>query len=423
MRSPGVARVPNAARVLIGLAAGFGLGLLIAESGRPSLLGIVAVVEPIGTLWVNAIRMTVVPLVGALLISRIGGTSPQAVGRVGAEAVALFVALAAASAVFSVALAPPLVDRLPLDPAMLDAIRARAAPPPGDLPPFRDWLTALVPPNPIRAAADGALLPFVVFVVCFALALTRIDDHGRQSIVGFFEAIGRAMIVLITWIVALSPLGVFALGLGLAARGGVGLASAVGWYVVLVSALLAIGTLALYPVAAMAVPLWRFARACAPAQAIAFSTRSSFAALPVLIERAEHGLGVRPEVAGLALPLAVSIFKIGTPIMRLTGTCFIARLFGIPLGWGEIVALAAAITAVSFYTPGIPSSSLFILAPIYEAFGLPVEGIGILLAVDLIPDMFCTVANVTAYMTVAAVLSRSGSGFKRFKGSTVQGFV
>jgi len=400
-------RIPDAARVLIGLAAGFGLGLALAGTTRPALLLLVNAAETIGTLWVNAIRMTVVPLVAALLISRIAGTAGSA-GRIGARALALFVCLAAGGAVFAAILAPPIVNAVPLDPAALDRIRAQAVAPAADVPAFRDWLTALVPPNAVKAAADGALLPFVVFVVLFALALSRIEDAGRQTVVRFFDAITRAMFVLIGWIICLSPIGVLALGLSLAVRGGLGVVSALGYYVAVVAMLLAIATLLLYPLVKIGagVPMRRFARAAAPVQAIAFSTRSSFASLPVLVDRAEHALNIRPDVSGVVLPIAVSVFKFGMPIMRLTGTCFIARLFGVPFGWMEVLALAAALTAASFYTPGVPSGSLIILAPIYEVFGLPVAGIGLLLAVDLVPDMFVTVSNTTADLAVATLLSR-----------------
>jgi Na+/H+-dicarboxylate symporter len=403
----GTGRIPDAARVLIGLTAGIAIGLVIAGTVRPTLLLAVTASETIGTLWVNAIRMTVVPLVAALLISRIAGTSGPA-GRVGAKAFALFVLLAVASAVFAAIVAPPLVSALPLDPDTLEGIRATAVAPKNDIPPFRDWLTTLVPPNPLKAAADGALLPFVVFTVCFALALSRTDERSRVTITRFFDAIARTMFVLIGWIIRLSPLGVFALGLSLAARGGIGVASALVLYVLAVAVLLATATLLLYPlVAAVAgVPLLRFAQACVPVQAIAFSTRSSFASLPVLIDRAEHELGINPDVSGIVLPIAVSVFKFGMPILRLTGTCFIARLFGIPLGWVDVLALAAAVIAGSFYAPGVPSGSIFILAPIYEALGLPVEGIGLLLAVDLVPDMFVTVSNTTADLAVAMLVSK-----------------
>src|SRR5262245_50812046 len=140
----GLARVPDAARVLIGLAAGFGFGLAFAGTTRPAFLALVDAAETIGTLWVNAIRMTVVPLVAALLISRIAGTAGAA-GRVGAKALAWFVTLAGAGALFGAIVARPIVDALPLDPSALDHIRAQAVPPPSDVPAFRDWLAGLVP--------------------------------------------------------------------------------------------------------------------------------------------------------------------------------------------------------------------------------------------------------------------------------------
>jgi len=410
MPSTGLARIPDAARVLVGLAAGFGIGLGLAGTTRPSLLLLVAAAETVGALWVNAIRMTVVPLVAALLISRIAGTSGPA-SRVGAKALALFVCLAAASALFAAVVASPIINALPLDPAALDRLRAQAVAPASDVPPFRDWLTALVPPNAVKAAADGALLPFVVFVVCFAFALSRTEEETRQTLVRLFDAITRTMFVLIGWIIRLSPVGVLALGLSLAARGGIGVVSALGVYVALVSILLVAATLLLYPVVKFAggVSFRRFARACAPVQVIAFSTRSSFASLPVLVDRAERSLNISPHVSGVVLPIAVSVFKFGMPLMRFTGACFIARLFGVPLGWVDVLALAAALTAVSFYTPGVPSGSLVILAPIFDVFGLPTEGIGLLLAVDLVPDMFVTVSNTTADMAVAVLLSRPGA--------------
>ena len=148
---------------------------------------------------------------------------------------------------------------------------------------------------------------------------------------------------------------------------------------------------------------------CAASQAVGLSTRSSFAALPVMIDTAQRGLGVSPAVAGLVLPLAASIFKFGTPTARITGSFFVARLYGVELGAVEMALLAATISGLSLYTPGIPSASLFTLAPVYTAFGLPLEGIGLLLAVDLVPDMFLTTTNVTADMTIVALMARRSS--------------
>ena len=128
--------------------------------------------------------------------------------------------------------------------------------------------------------------------------------------------------------------------------------------------------------------------------------------MPAQLTAAEN-LRLSPSVAGVVLPIAVSMFKFASPIGRTTGTYFIARLYGIELGPAEIIVIAAAIGLLSFYSPGIPSGGLLIMAPVYVSLGLPVQGIGILIALDLVVDIFITMANVTANVAVVAILTRS----------------
>ena len=396
-------------RVFLGLIAGLAAGLAI--SALPALDGVVAWVEPIGTLWVNAIRMTVVPLVVALLIAGIAGTRSRAAGRIGGAALVLFATLIAFSSLFTALASPPLLAGIELDEAAVASLRESAAGAiagAAELPPFSEWITELVPANAVRAAADGAILPLVVFTAIFAFALARLPAPSRDPVLRFFESVREAMLVVVGWILAVAPLGVFGLVLPIAARLGAQFAGALGYVVLVICGLLVISILALYPVAVIGggVPLRRFAAACAPAQAVAFSTRSSLASLPPMIEEAERTLRLPPRVTGLVLPLAVSIFKFSSPIARTAETLFVATLYGIHMGPAEVALLAGAIGLLSFYSPGIPSGGLFVMAPVYVAFGLPVEGIGLLLALDLIPDMFITVSNVTADMTVAVVVAR-----------------
>jgi Na+/H+-dicarboxylate symporter len=211
---------------------------------------------------------------------------------------------------------------------------------------------------------------------------------------------------VVGWILATAPIGVFALTLTLAAQTGVAVIGAVAGFLVVVALLLVVAALATYPLVRVfgGIPVRIFARACVPAQAVAFSTRSSLASLPPMLEEAEATLKLPPQVSGLVLPASVSVFKYASPISRIAGTFFIASLFGVELGGLEIAAIAAALGAFSFYSPGIPSGGLFIMAPLYQAFGLPLEGIGILIALDLLPDMILTVANVTGDMAVAAII-------------------
>jgi Na+/H+-dicarboxylate symporter len=405
----------SAARVLTGLIAGLAVGIGISRLAEPTLLAIPSAIEPVGTLWINAIRMTVIPLVVSLLISRIASETPASVGRIGGRALLLFVLFVAGAALFTAAIAPSIVERMWLDPSTVAAARSGATGLKGEAPSLRDWLLGLVPPNAFKAAAEGEMLPVVVFTVFFACGLARVREDQRLLIVRFFDALADTMLVLVRWILSLAPIGVFALSLGLAARGGAGIAGALGQYVIVVCALITLGLLALYPIVTLAGggSMRRFTRACAPVQAVAFSTRSSIASLPAMIDAAEHKLVLPAQVSGLILPIAVSVFKFGAPILRLTGTLFVARLYGVVLDSPAIATMAVATAALSFYSPGIPSGGLLVVTPVFSAFGLPLEGLGLLLAVDLIPDMFVTVSNVTADMAVATIIGRQMSAVTR----------
>ena len=398
-------------RVLLALVSGLAAGMAASAAGSPALLDAISASGAVGTIWVNAIRMTVIPLVVSLLVTGIASTSTSAVGRVGGRALLVFGILVGCASLLAALAAPPLLQTISIDPASVAAIRGGAARTAVELPPFRDWITGLVPVNPVQAAAEGAMLPLILFTAVSALALTRIRAEHRELVVRFSEAAAETMFVLVDWILRVAPVGVFFLALDLAARAGVDLAGAIGWYLLICCGLLIAGLLLLYPVVTLVagVRARDFARAALPAQVVGFSTRSSLAALPAMIEGAERRLGLPVRVTGLALPLAVSIFKYGSPTGRITGTLFVARLYGIELGAAEIAALSASIGVLSFYGPGIPSGALFVITPVYVSFGLPVEGIGLLLALDMIPDMFMTTVNVTADMAAAALLSRAES--------------
>ncbi len=215
------------------------------------------------------------------------------------------------------------------------------------------------------------------------------------------------MLVLIGWVMQLAPLGIFALVFSLAAEMGLSAITALASFIMIVCGLLVVATLLLYPTVVVLgrVPLRDFIRAVASVQVIGFSTRSSLVSLPAIFAATE-ALGLSRKVAGLVLPVAVTLFKFASPIARTTGTYFVATLYGIELGPAELVIIALAIGLLSFYSPGIPSGGLLIMSPVYISLGLPVEGIGILIAVDLIVDMFLAAANVTANVAVAVLLTR-----------------
>ncbi len=411
-----VIRINGGLAAVLSLAVGFAIGAVAAASSPGVASVLLAVSEPVGTMWVNAIRMTVVPLVVALLVTGIASMRDlRAVGRLGGSALALFIALLAGVALFTALAAPPLYDRLVVDPASAAALRERAAGGAGMVPPlpgFAAWLTSLVPVNPVAAAAEGAMLPLIVFTVAFALAVSRLPDATRDVVLGVFRAVADAMLVLVRAVLWLSALGILALAITLGARLGVSGAGAIGFYLVTHAALLVAATALLYPVAVLfgGVPPGRFARAALPAQVVAMGTRSSLAALPAMLDAAEQRLQLRREVSGFALPLAVSTFRLNLAVSWIVGGLFIARLYGVPFGLSSLATFGVAAVLMSFSVPGIPSGSLFIIAPLFPTVGLPVEGVGILIALDAVPDIFKTTLNVTGHMTSAAVLARRAGG-------------
>lgn len=409
-------RISGGLAAILALASGFVVGAAAAASS-PVLAGaLLAVSEPTGTMWVNAIRMTVIPLVVSLLVTGIASMRDlRAVGRLGGGALVLFLALLAGVALFTALVAPPLYDRLVIDPASAAALRERAAGGAGAVPPlpgFTAWLTSLIPVNPVAAAIDGAMLPLIVFTVAFALAASRLPDGTRDVVLGVFRATGDAMLVLVRAVLWLSPLGIFALAVTLGGRLGVSGAGAIGFYLVTHAALLIAAIALLYPVAVILgrVSPGAFARAALPAQVVAMSTRSSLAALPAMLDAADQRLRLPREVSGFALPLAVSTFRLNLAVSWIVGGLFIAKLYGVPFGFQSVATFYLASVLMSFSVPGIPSGSLFIIAPLFPTVGLPVEGVGILIALDAVPDIFKTTLNVTGHMTSAVVLGARARG-------------
>ena len=394
-------------RILTGLVLGGIAGLMISQSDSTLSANLPGLFAPLGSLWVNAIRMTIMPLLMALVVVAIAGQGRG--GRVlaiGGKSLSLFIGLILLSSLSALLFAAPLIGLLEISSEnsnvllISSEVTAERAP----LPPFKDWLTGLVPANPFAAAANGDILPLMIFTVVFSLALIKIEERLAENVVAFFDAIKQALLVVIAWIMELAPFGIFALVLPITANLGTESVRLLGAFILMVCGLIVLLAACLY------LGLWvlghdikKFAKTMAPVQVIGFGTRSSLAALPATIAASEI-LGVSQKTAGIVLPAAVTLFKFASPLARTAGTYFIAALYGIDLSVYEFIVIAVAIGLLSFYSPGIPSGGLLIMTPVYLALGLPVEGIGLLIAIDLIVDMFITVANVTANMAVTMML-------------------
>ena len=395
---------------LIGLVVGAAIGTWVHAHPTPATSAAVAAVTPLGRLWVNALRMTIVPLIVSQIIVAIVSARGRAVGRIGAIWLLTFTVLLIFAGLFTVSAGPSLIAYFAPPPGALASLAASTSAASAAAPEsFSTWIVRLVPENPLRAAVQDDLLPLLLFCVMFALALMRTAHEGYAVVVTLLRAVADTMVVLVAWILRAAPFGVFALSLPLAADVGAGLARVVIAFIIILCLLLVVFTAVLYPIAAFVgrVPLWRFASALLPIQAIAFSTRSSLATLPAQIEAADRQLGLPQFVSAFVVPLGVSTFKINRIISSPTKLLFLAYLYGIHLSPFQIMAFVLTMIVLSFTTLGIPSggSSLKSL-PLYVAAGIPPEAVVIFEAIDAVPDMFKTVANVTANLTVAAVVAR-----------------
>lgn len=397
---------------MLSLVVATALGFAIAASGSPTLLGWADLVAPVGALWVTGIRMTVIPLVVTLIISGIAGGDENDLGKIGVRVVAVFLGLLTLFALMAVPAAPLAFRSLAangapvLPPGAAEAVQQVNDA--GSAQTFATWLPSLLPANPIGAAASGAILPLVLFTILFALAVARLPVAQRRTLVDVVRAIGDAMQLLVRGVIALAPIGVFALMLPLAAHSGASFAGAIGLYIAVYSCASVVGTLLLYPIVRVltGIPIRRFAAAVLPAQTIAFTSSSSIATLPSMLEAANERLALPPRAATFVLPLAVSTFKVSAPVAWSIGAAFIAWFYGVPLSAGALAIIALSAVFLGFASPGLPNGAFLLLTPLFVQVGLPAEGVGILIALDAIPDRFVTVFNVTGDIAAAAISTK-----------------
>jgi proton glutamate symport protein len=400
----------NATRILLALFIGLALGVFAAA--QAPVIGVQTAywLDIVGSLWLNGLRMTVVPLVVALLVTGIVKSAEAArAGPMAARTVFWVVCLMIISAVLGAVLTPALLSLWPMPAESAAALRAAltTVPAVAEQPPLRDFIVALVPTNPISSAANDSILPLLIFTLVFAFAVTRLAQEPRAQMAGFFSALADAMVIVIEWVLKLAPIGVFALAFVVGARSGLAALGAVAHYIVTVSIVgIIVGAFA-YPIAVFAgkVRLGEFVRQIAPVQAFAVSTQSSLASLPLMLKKAE-ALGVRESTAGLVLPMAVALLRVTGPAMNLAVALYVANWFGVELdafdyGFAIFIAALTSMGAVS-----LPGSVSFVtsIAPICLALGIPIEPLALLIAVETLPDIFRTTGNVQMDVALASVI-------------------
>jgi Na+/H+-dicarboxylate symporter len=402
-----------ASRVLIALVLGAAAGLAL-EAADPGAAATVAdFVRPVGRLWLNALQMTVVPLVVALVVVGVNTARDAAAsGRIARDAFFAFVAFLAGGAALAAVLAPFLFSLFPRDAGLALSLQAAtgAAAPAGAYGGFGDWLAAVVPVNAVAAAAAGAMLPLVVFSLMLGFALTRIEPARGRRLTEWFQAFADALIVIVGWVLWAAPAGVFALVLVVCASIGGDVLGMLGAYVFVQCAVYLSITALLYAAARAGAgePVRRFAAGILPAQAIAASTQSSLASLPAMLECAQSRLGYPREITGLVLPMAVSLFRITSPAQYVGVASFVAWAYGTDLSLLQLATGAGLAVVISLGSVGLPGQVSFMATnlPVVQAMGLPVEPLGLLLAVDTVPDVLATTGNVTGDLTATAIVAR-----------------
>ena len=404
-------------RILLALVVGLAAGIVCAKSGFAWTPQVIAALEPVGGMWLNALQMTIVPLVVSLLITGIAESAEQArASRLAGRALILFIALLWISAIAAALLTPLFLDLFPLPAESAAALRNALAgtAPVGAAPSFADFVSSIVPTNPVAAASTNAILPLILFILVFAFAMTRLPAAPREKLVGFFQAIADTMLIVIGWVLWIGPVGVFALAYVVGARAGGTAFGALLHYVVIVTAVGTVLWLAAWPLAffgARISPL-RFTRAIAASQALAFSTQSSLACLPAML-RATGKLDVPVAASGVVLPMAVAVFRATGPAMNLAVAIYIGYWFGVEMTPGVLALGVAAAATTTMGAVGIPGQASFVtsIAPICIVMGLPIEPLGLLIAVETLPDLMRTLGNVSADVAATATVARH-SGFR-----------
>lgn len=402
--------------MMIGILVGAGAGLvanLVGGEEAPGLIWFVAnVARPIGQIFLRLLFMLVVPLLFSALVVGISDLDLRALGRIGGRTL-LYTVLVSLIAVL-IGLALVNVVR-PGDTPAAESLRAMArggqgvrAMPAAPNQSAAEQIISMVPDNAIKAAASGDMIGFIVFALLFgiALAVTRTPAAGalKQTISGLYDV----MMKLIDGVLRLAPVGVGALLFAMAARLGMGLLQALGVYVAVVVLGLALHMFVVYPILMKALAGYspmRFFRGAKLAMATAFSTASSSATLPTALKVADEELGLPTQVSRFVLTVGATMNQNGTALFEGVTVLFLAQVYGVELGLGQqlVVLLISVLAGVG--TAGVPAGSLPVVAMILGMFGIPPEGIGLILGVDRFLDMCRTTLNVTGDLVAAVVVA------------------
>ena len=401
-----------AAILLAGLA-GWAAGPHGAVFGMPwvNLFGFV------GTLFINALKMIVLPLVAASIVASIAGME-EGLGRLGARTLGFYLLSSSLAVLVGLAwvnaVAPGFSHGEPVGAALaLQAQRAGVAShlqASGSLGDLADIFLRMIPKNILDAASDnGRMLAVIFFSVLFGYALSRLRGSAIDTVRQFWEGLYQVMIRITDWVMRLAPIGVFALVAGVVAKTGFGALGPLTVFAGTVLAALLTHLLVVLPLLALVFGRtrrpYRLFRPMAPALLTAFSTASSAATLPFTLESVEKA-GVSRRIASFVLPLGATVNMDGTALYECVAVIFLAQAYGIHLGFATQLLIVVTAVVTSIGVAGIPAASLVAIVVIMNVVGLPTEAVAVLFVFDRILDMSRTAVNVYGDATCALIVAR-----------------
>jgi Na+/H+-dicarboxylate symporter len=405
-------------RILAGLVAGVAVG--VAARSIPAVATVVTWIEPAGIIFIRLITMVVLPLVMAGLF--VGVTSLgdiRRLGSIGGRALAYFLITTLLAAVIGTTLAVVAQAGAGLDPSVRDSIASRfaasAAPPSSTstVPTFVQTLVAIVPLNPISAAAQGDLLAVILTVIVFGAAATAMTAEARRPLVSLATAVNDVSLIVIQFLMRFAPAAVGILIAVTVLRSGLGLLwSLAGYAAVVVVGLALHVALVLVPILQFVarIGIREFVQATGHVLLLAFSTASSSVTLPVSLAAARERLGVSPAVANFVLPSGTTLNKNGAAVYKSATAVYLAQLYGVHLGVAELITIVLATMVASSAGAGVPGSSLVTTLIVLNAIGLgpnSAAGIALIAGIDRPLDMCRTAVNTFSNLVGAAVVARS----------------
>lgn len=360
---------------------------------------------PIGTMFINAIKMLVVPMVFVSLVNGVAQMGDiKKLGRVGGKTISLYLITTALAITIGITLA------LLINPGANSTLVT------GNLEykvkeaiPIMDMVIDMVPTNPLKSMTEGNMLQVIVFSLLLGVAIVSINKEKSKQILSLFDSLNDAILKIVDYIMLCAPIGVFCLITKVLATLGLSSLLNLGLYMMTILIALAVHLIFVYTLFLYGFTKLNpvtFYKKFWPVMSIAFSTSSSNATLPVNMEVVEKSFGVKKSILGFTLPLGATVNMDGTAIMQGVATIFIAQLFNTNLTFTQILTVIFTATLASIGTAGVPGVGMITLAMVLESVGLPIEGIALIIGVDRILDMCRTVVNITGDAVVTMIVAK-----------------